>query len=45
MLFPIQHAKRSGLSDTKFDYTGGFNRMLLGLADALPVQAFAIRNR
>lgn len=45
MLFPIQHAKRSGLSDTKFDYTGGFNRMLLGLADALPVQAFTIRNR
>lgn len=43
--FPIEHAKHSGLSDTKFDYTGGFNRILLGLADALPVQAFSIRNR
>jgi hypothetical protein len=28
-----------------FDYTGGFNRALLGLADALPVEAFAIKNR
>ena len=33
------------VSDVPFDYTGGFNRTLLALADALPVQAFLIRNQ
>lgn len=35
----------SGVSDVKLDYTGGFNRTLLALADALPASAFRIRNR
>jgi hypothetical protein len=26
-----------------FDYSGGFNRALLALADALPAKAFAVR--
>lgn len=43
--FPIRRANRSNLSDAKLDYTGGFNRALLGLADALPTEAFAICNR
>lgn len=43
--FPIRHTNRSNLSDAKFDYTGGFNRALLGLADALPIEAFSIYNR
>ena len=34
-----------GLSDRGFDYSGGFNRTLLGLADALPAEAFLIRNQ
>ena len=33
------------ISDVRFDYTGGFNRALLALADALPVQAFLLRNQ
>lgn len=33
------------VSDVPFDYTGGFNRTLLALADALPVRAFLIRNQ
>jgi signal transduction histidine kinase len=33
------------VSDVPFDYAGGFNRTLLALADALPVQAFLIRNQ
>lgn len=33
------------LSDRSFDYSGGFNRSLLGLADALPPRAFLIRNQ
>ena len=35
----------SGVSDIGFDYSGGFNRTLLGLADALPSDAFLIRNQ
>ncbi|MEA4994561.1 Adaptive-response sensory-kinase SasA [bioreactor metagenome] len=42
---PIRRSNRSGLSDARFDYTGGFNQALLGLADALPTEAFVIRNR
>ena len=33
------------VSDVPFDYAGGFNRTLLALADALPVQAFRIRSQ
>ena len=33
------------LKDVPFDYTGGFNRTLLGLADALPVSAFRTRQQ
>lgn len=34
-----------GISDLPFDYAGGFNRTLLALADALPVQAFLLRSQ
>lgn len=34
-----------GVSDMPFDYSGGFNRALLALADMLPAEAFRIRNR
>lgn len=33
------------VSDIPFDYSGGFNRTLLGLADALPAEAFLIRSQ
>lgn len=33
------------LSDVRFDYSGGFNRTLLGLADALPAEAFLVRSQ
>lgn len=36
---------KSAISDVAFDYTGGFNRTLLALADALPAQAFLIRSQ
>jgi signal transduction histidine kinase len=32
-----------GVADVAFDYSGGFNRALLALADALPAKAFAVR--
>lgn len=35
----------TSLSDVPFDYSGGFNRTLMALADALPPKAFEIRNR
>ena len=31
------------LSDVRFDYSGGFNRTLMALSDAMPPQAFEIR--
>lgn len=34
-----------GVSDMRFDYSGGFNRTLLGLADALPAEAFLLRSQ
>ena len=34
-----------GVSDIRFDYTGGFNRTLMNLADALPVKAFLRNNQ
>lgn len=33
------------LSDMTFDYSGGFNRALMSLADAMPAEAFGIRNQ
>ena len=33
------------LSDMAVDYAGGFNRALLGLADALPAKAFRVREQ
>ena len=33
------------ISDAPFDYSGGFNRTLLLLSDALPVKAFLVRNQ
>lgn len=33
------------ISDTPYDYSGGFNRTLLALADALPAKAFLLRNQ
>lgn len=42
---PCRQVDRAPLSDVPFDYSGGFNRVLLGLADALPPEAFLIRNR
>lgn len=33
------------INDILFDYSGGFNRTLLGLADALPAAAFRVRNQ
>lgn len=35
----------TGVSDVCFDYSGGFNRTLLGLADALPSRAFLLCNQ
>jgi hypothetical protein len=34
-----------GVSDVPFDYSGGFNRTLLALADALPAKAFLLREQ
>lgn len=35
----------NSLSDVPFDYSGGFNRTLLALADALPAKAFLLRSQ
>jgi signal transduction histidine kinase len=37
--------KGTKVSDIAVDYSGGFNQTLLNLADALPVEAFLIRNQ
>lgn len=42
---PDRHSSTPMLRDVSFDYTGGFNRTLLGLADALPVRAFRVRQQ
>ncbi len=34
----------NALSDIRFDYSGGFNRALMALSEALPPEAFTIRN-
>lgn len=45
MRLPIRRTNRSSLSDTRFDYTGGFNPALMHLSDVLPPEAFFTRNR
>ena len=41
---PDRQIGTSGVSDIALDYSGGFNRTLLALADALPARAFLLRN-
>ena len=43
--FPDQTCGNLMLADTLVDYSGGFNVSLLGLADALPARAFALKNQ
>ena len=38
--FPDRRCGTMDVSDVRFDYSGGFNHVLLALADALPSQAF-----
>lgn len=42
---PDRLTEDTGLSDVFFDYAGGFNDALMHLADALPVEAFLVRNQ
>lgn len=42
---PDRQAGITGVSDVPFDYTGGFNRTLLALSDALPATAFRMENQ
>lgn len=41
---PDRQTGSGGVSDIALDYSGGFNRTLLALADALPARAFLLRN-
>lgn len=41
---PDRRCGTIGVSDVRVDYAGGFNRTLLALADAMPTEAFRIRN-
>lgn len=41
---PDRKTGSGGVSDIALDYSGGFNRTLLALADALPAKAFLLRN-
>ena len=41
---PDRRCGTADVSDVKFDYNGGFNPLLLALADALPPQAFSQRH-
>ena len=43
--FPDRKQGTTDVSDVPLDYTGGFNRTLLALADALPAKAFLLRNQ
>lgn len=45
MAFPDRKTGITGLSDVRMDYNGGFNGALLALADALPPEAFLLRNQ
>ena len=42
---PDRKVNHTVVSDSFSDYAGGFNRTLLALADALPAEAFLIRNQ
>ena len=42
---PDKRAESSDLGDIPLEYGGGFNRTLLGLADAMPAKAFLLRNQ
>lgn len=42
---PKQRSNSSNLSDIPLDYSGGFNPVLLALADALPASAFRLKNQ
>lgn len=42
---PDRKSGSTGVSDVNMDYSGGFNRTLLALADAMPAGAFLIRNQ
>lgn len=42
---PDRRAESGSVSDIPLDYSGGFNRTLLYLADALPARAFLLRNQ
>ena len=42
---PDRQCGTAVLKDVPVDYSGGFNRVLLGLADALPSSAFCIRQQ
>ena len=44
LAIPDQKIGSGGVSDIALDYSGGFNRTLLALADALPAKAFLLRN-
>jgi len=45
VFFPDRRVGSSGVSDVPFDYAGGFNHTLLELSDALPYQAFLLKNQ
>ena len=42
---PDRLSKEFGFSDVGFDYAGGFNDALMQLSDALPAEAFRVRNQ
>lgn len=42
---PDEENGRAPVSDVPFDYAGGFNRTLLALSDALPAQAFRLKEQ
>ena len=42
---PDERVENHRLGDISLEYGGGFNRTLLGLADAMPAKAFLLRNQ
>lgn len=42
---PDRQAGNTFVEDRSYDYSGGFNHTLLGLADALPASAFRVRQQ
>ncbi len=42
---PDRRVGPDAVEDVRFDYAGGFNHTLLGLADALPAEAFYLRRQ